>query len=402
MGILTRIKQFFAEDSERSVPILLPGSRADWSLTRPLHLVSSVNACLQWLSRNFTEAPMLVERSTSAGWLPEPDHPLMDLFRRPNSYHTMEQILIALIRDYFVYGNAYLYINRDSNSKLELWYLPASSIQIKGGQSMNELIVSYHYRAARRVMELSTDSVIHLRAGIDPERPAYGLSPLQPVLRELAADAEIMTYIVSILRNLGVPGAVISPKSSDTFISSEQAELVKQLYQRRTAGDERGQALVMTTPTDVHYPNVSPENLAISTLHRIPESRVAAAFGLPAVVVGLLVGLEETATYNNIREAREAAWEECILPLQRQWSSVLTQRLAPPGHRIVFDIRQVRALQTDRSELVTQLNAAVQGGWLTVAEARQQMGLESDDSQRVFLRPASMAEWSATGEVIDR
>lgn len=401
MGVLTRIKQFFVEEA-RGAPILLPGSRADWSLTRPLHLVSSVNACLQWLTRNFTEAPLLVERSTDDGWLPDPEHPLMNLFHRPNPYHTMEQILSGLLRDYYIDGNAYLYIKRDPNAGLELWYLPASCIQIKSGSSMSELIMSYSYRAGRRAMELEPDSVIHLRAGIDPDRPAYGLSPLQPVLRELAADGEIMTYIVSILKNLGVPGAVISPKSSDAFITSEQAELVKQLYQRRTSGDERGQALVMTTPTDVHYPNISPENLAISTLHRIPETRVASAFGLPAVVVGLLVGLEETATYNNVREAREAAWEEGVLPLQRQWSSVLTQRLAPAGYRIVFDIRQVRALQTDRGELIKQLNEAVQGGWLTVAEARQQMGLISDDSQRVFLRPASVAEWSASGEVIDR
>lgn len=400
MGLLTRIKQFFGSDMQ-SVPLLLPGSRADWSLTRPLHLISSVNACLQWLNRNFVEAPLLVEVETNEGWQPEPGHPLMDLFARPNPFHTMEQILAGLLRDYYIDGNAYLWLNRNVDG-LELWYLPANSISIKTGQTLNDLVLSYEYRSARRTLSLEPGSMIHLRAGIDPERPAYGLSPLQPVLRELSADAEIMTYIVSILKNLGVPGAVISPKSDGTFISPEQAELVKQLYQRRTSGDERGQALVMTTPTEVHYPNVSPESLSITQLHRIPESRVASAFGLPAVVVGLLVGLEETATYNNIREAREAAWEECVLPLQRAWSSVLTQRLAPPGARIIFDTRQVRALQTDRGEMVKQLNEAVGGGWMTVGEARQQMGLETTPAQDVFLRPASLTEWSASGEVPER
>lgn len=398
MGLLTAIKSFLV----RSTPgdaVLLPGSRIDWSPRQPLHLASVVNSCLQFVQRNFTEAELVVERFRDRDWVRDSEHSLNQLLARPNAFHTLSEIFSGLLRDYFVEGNAFMWIRRDQLGRpFELWYLPATAIQVETGRTTDELIRSYKYRHGARSVVLSTDEVAHFRCGLNIDNPALGSSPLAAVLREIAADGEIITYIVSILRNLGVPGAVISPKSESVFISSEQAELVKTLYQRRTSGDERGQALVMTTPVQVDYPSVSPENLAISKLHRLPETRVASAFGLPPAVAGLLVGLEETATYNNIREAREAAWEECLLPLQRAWSKTLNRLLVSESDvRVTFDTRSIRALQVDRAQLTTQINSAVQSGWLTIAEARQMFGLEANESQHVFLRPTSVAEWNEAG-----
>jgi hypothetical protein len=50
-----------------------------------------------------------------------------------------------------------------------------------------------------------------------------------------------------------------------------------------------------------------------------------------------------------------------------------------------YDYTDVRALQTDTNEIYERMNLAVQGGWVTVAEARQSVGLPTTTEQDVYL-----------------
>ena len=45
-----------------------------------------------------------------------------------------------------------------------------------------------------------------------------------------------------------------------------------------------------------------------------------------------------------------------------------------------YDFSSVRALQGDEKDLFDKLNVGVQGGWITVAEARKQVGLPTNDT----------------------
>jgi hypothetical protein len=50
-----------------------------------------------------------------------------------------------------------------------------------------------------------------------------------------------------------------------------------------------------------------------------------------------------------------------------------------------YDFSSVRALQADEKDMYDKLNVGVQGGWITVAEARKQVGLPTNESQEVYL-----------------
>ena len=43
-----------------------------------------------------------------------------------------------------------------------------------------------------------------------------------------------------------------------------------------------------------------------------------------------------------------------------------------------YDIQSVRALQPDVDNLYKRVNMGVAGGWITIGEARQVVGLNSD------------------------
>ena len=51
---------------------------------------------------------------------------------------------------------------------------------------------------------------MHFRFGLDPENDRKGRSPLAGVLREVFTDDEAANYTASLLRNMGVPGIIVS------------------------------------------------------------------------------------------------------------------------------------------------------------------------------------------------
>jgi len=119
----------------------------------------------------------------------------------------------------------------------------------------------------------------------------------------------------------------------------------------------------------------------MTTLHRIPEERISAVLGVPAIVAGLGAGLEN-ATYSNARELREMFTEQKLIPLWRADAAKLNTSLLPDFTRtrnafIEFDITNVRALQEDENEKYTRLALAVGNKpWLTVNEARTEIGYD--------------------------
>ena len=57
-----------------------------------------------------------------------------------------------------------------------------------------------------------------------------------------------------------------------------------------------------------------------------------------------------------------------------------------------YNFSEVRALQTDHNDLFTRMNVGVQGGWVTVGEARSAVGLPTDESQNYYLQPMNVVK----------
>ena len=92
-----------------------------------------------------------------------------------------------------------------------------------------------------RFVEATIDpaDVVHFRHGINPHDLRKGLSPIHGVLREIFMDLEASNFVASLLRNMGVPGVVISPKSGATA-RSDDVEATKTWFQEQFGGDRRG------------------------------------------------------------------------------------------------------------------------------------------------------------------
>lgn len=364
---------------------------------------STVMAPLLWVMRTFPEAPPVMWRSLDDG-LEEMvrDHELLRLLRRPNAHYSRPILWMATLADYLPDGNAYWYKIRDAGGKpTELWWMPRGMIEPRGSET--DYLTHYEYRIGGKTFALRPDDVVHFRFGLDPDNTLKGMSPLKSVLREVFTDDEAANFTASLLRNMGVPGLVVSPEIG-TVISPEDGDYTKSFLKAKFSGDNRGEALVMSGPTKVAQFGFSPEQLLLKELRRIPEERVSAVTGVPAVVAGLGAGLDRS-TFTNYAEAREAAYEQAIIPTQTGMAEDLWFQLLPDfvpeediwRWRMGFDLSLVRVLQEDRFNLSKRLDLGVRGGWVRVSEGRRAAGLPVDDGDEIYLRQMTVVQVPVDG-----
>jgi HK97 family phage portal protein len=356
---------------------------------------AAIQAVIRWICRTVPEAPLVVQTRAADGTLtPVPEHALLQLLARPNPFYSGLQLWTGALADLELTGNAYWVKIRSGGARgrvVELWWVPAAQLEPRWPDDGTPPFIShYEYSVQGQLVSLPVSDVIHFRLGFDPGNIRKGLSPLMGLLREIATDDEASLFTASILHNLGVPGVVLSPEAGISAADSDLEE-IKLRFTERFGGAHRGQPLVLRGPTRVSVLSFSPEQMQLRELRRIPEERITAVYGIPAIVVGLGAGLDRS-TFANFAEAREAAYESMILPLQRHLAADLEQQLLPdfadPARtRLTWDYSGVRVLQEDANAMMTRAVAGFQGGVLTRAEARQLVGQPAEPADDLFALP---------------
>ena len=373
---------------------LLPRTKFDYANQVGDGLGSStVVAPVLWVARNFPEAPILVERYKGQELETVPNHKMVNLIRRPNAHYSGRLLWMATMISYQIDGNAYWVKARANNGGVtELWYVPHWLIQPKIERDSTGYIDYYEYRpGGPDVVKLDPGDVVHFRFGLDPRNTRKGLSPLASLLREIFTDDEAAAFTASILKNLGVPGILVAPKEAGTISPDEMIE-TKEALKNKFTGDKRGEPLVLSGPTELVQFGFNPQQMDLKTLRRIPEERVTAVFGVPAVVCGLGAGLDRS-TFANFYEAREAAYESNIIPTQNIIADELHVQLLRDFEsqldqfQVRFDNSKVRVLQEDENKAAIRYGTLYKNGLIRRAEARTRLGFEATPEDDIYFEP---------------
>ena len=369
---------------------------------------SAVIACLNVLATAFAEPNLLVSSRNSEGdYTREMNHPLTRLLRRPNPYMTQQLLANYIVTSLNAAGDAFIYKNRNARGQVvELVPLMPHLVEAKGNE--NELITHFNYQPQGGLqgdesVKIEKDDMIHIRQNVDPNNMRKGLAPLRGVLREIAGDEAAGQYTAALLHNMAVPGVILSPRDDAMGgPTREEAEAIAEMYKQKFGGKNRGAPMVLSGAMNVEVVSFSPDQMKLAELRRIPEERVSAVLGVPAVLAGLGAGLD-SATYSNTKELREFFTESKMVPMWNMVASDLTHQLLRPefgandNQYCEYDIAGVRALADDKDNLYKRMNTAVQGGWVTIGEARKVVGLEADDRHDVYLRPLNMIQVTEDG-----
>lgn len=361
---------------------------------------SIVVACLAVLGDAFGEAPPIVQRADTDGTKKTvATHPLTALLRRPNPFMTWDLLAKWLVLSQQVYGEAYFWKQRNNGNKvIGLWPIHPDHIKPWWPETPDNTVWIDHFRYAPngQPIPLPVEDVLFLPENIDPDNPRRGRSKLRALFAEIFTDLECSAWLAALLRNGAGPSVILAPDpTAGEGIDDVQAEAIKQKFTSRFGGDNRGAPMVVNGPMQVTPVSFTPTEMNLEQLRVLPESRVCAVLGVPAIVANLYVGMEH-ATYNNTKGLREHFAEQRMVPYWRMVANQLTLALLPdfdgdPRDSVVFDLTEVRALQEDLDARYKRMTGAVGGGWAMVNDARREVGLPEVPGGDLFYVPVRVA-----------
>ena len=368
---------------------LFPGSRFDYEREAGDLWMSSVLAiCIKWVGDNFPKPLMRVSRIDRRGnFVPMGRHGLIDLWQRPNKHYTGRTLSKAVQLSLLVDGNAYVIkVRSASGAVVELWWAPHWLVAPCWPMDGSEYISHYEYRVDGQPYYIRPRDVIHFRDGIDPRNERYGLATVKAQLREICTLNEASGYAASLLRNGAVPGLMLAPQSPDDDVDLEQARRLKGQLTDDQTGENRGGISILTGAFKVTKVGFSPEELRLDKLPQPAEARVCAAVGLSPMVMGLP---DPGKTYSNLQEARSAAWQNCLVPIQDLVAETLRWQLLPDfddAYKCVieFDYTHVEAMQENQEVKSKRVREEYKAGLITKNEGREVLGYEPDPDGDCF------------------
>jgi HK97 family phage portal protein len=380
--------------------LTIPGTKYDYAKEVGSGLGSNViMSAVQWVMRTFPEAPVKLDKKLKDGETEEIfAHPFLDLIDEPNPFYSYEALTMASMLSYNISGNAYWYKVRNALGQvIQLWYLPHWLVSAKGGEHDPTVFIShYEYNPNGMVVIIPPEDIVHYRFGIDPRNVRHGLSPLDAVIREVYTDDQASNYSASILRNMGVPGVIMSPTENEGM-SLEDAKVISEKFKTKFGGDNKGESMTMTVPMKIETFGFNTKDLALPEIRNISEERVCAALGIPPAVIGFGTGLETTKVGATMKAMIELAWNGNIIPTQKVFAKTMNRQLLVEFDNdkslvVGYDNRDVQALQEDKSERVKRLGLGVTQGWAKVSDPREAEGLSVEDSDKVYLRTFAQME----------
>ena len=344
----------------------------DFTFDRLAHegyrLNAAVNICIQKLATSYQQAPILV---SDRGQLVE-DSPIGMLLNAPNPLMSWHELAIIIQVYKSIGGACRLHkVRGDNGEVLELW--PYHIGQIGAIPGTTQWIDHYVFTGGDQP-KIDTADIIDLHwPSVDPRNVWEALPPLMAVAREVDTDSEATRYLYALLYNDAVPMTII--KTKRTLTDTQFGRLAAQ-FQNRHGGSNRGTVAILEEDADVSRMALNLEEMAFEAMRRVPESRIAAMFGVPAMYAGLTVGLTQS-TYNNVSEARKSFFEDTIIPQATLDDGAIARALEADFGK--FSIHRawdrVPALQENLDAVYTRELNAYKTGVTIKNEARARMGL---------------------------
>ena len=306
--------------------------------------------------------------------------PLHDLLDRPNpaqSYSSWIQEIIAFGK---LTGNRYIYgIAPDSGIGAgrykELYILPSQKMEINSGgimEPVKEYTLSYNgtYR-------IPAEDICHIK---DPNlyydgtgSHLYGMSPLKAGLRVMDANNQALTTGVKYLQNQTARGVLMSDEGD---LNETQARALKEKFKQQYQGSDNAGDVVIT-PKKLSWINfgLNASDLSLIEQYNATIKDLCNIYNVP---VQLLNNTDST-TYNNMKEAKKALYQNAVIPELNKIRDELNRWLSPQyGENIFidFDYTAIPELQEEMDKVVGQMS---QAWWLTPNEKRAAMSYGMDE-----------------------
>ena len=308
------------------------------------------------------------------------DTELHKILERPNPAQSYNSWISELIAFGKLTGNRYIYgIGPDTGANIgkytELYVMPSQIMEIVSGGIMKP--VSKYKIEYNGTYEIPASEICHIK-DFNPYYDGtgshlYGQSPLRAGLRSLTTNNEATQTGVKYLQNQTARGLLMSDEGD---INEVQAQQLKDKFRKQFQGSDNAGDVIIT-PKKLSWVNFGLNAADVSLIEQYNAS-IKDLCNIYNVPVQLLNNTD-SSSYNNMKEAKKALYQNAVIPELIKIKDELNRWLAPKyGDKlcIEFDFSVVPELQEETDKVVDQLTKA---WWLTPNEKRAAMNYGKDE-----------------------
>ena len=193
---------------------------------------------------------------------------------------------------------------------------------------------------------LFPEEVAHFAPYPDPAAMYRGMSWITPVVREIMGDNAASEHKLRYFENGASPNMVVSLSPE---IQADKFKLWTEIFQAENEGLANAyKTLFLGGGADVQVVGNSMQQVDFKVTQGAGETRIAAAAGVPPIIVGLSEGLA-SATYSNYGQARRRFADGTMRPLWRNMANSLSALVnVPDGAELWYDDRDIPFLAEDQ------------------------------------------------------
>ncbi len=308
------------------------------------------------------------------------DTELHKILERPNPAQSYNSWISELIAFGKLTGNRYIYgIGPDTGANIgkytELYVMPSQIMEIVSGGIMKP--VSKYKIEYNGTYEIPASEICHIK-DFNPYYDGtgshlYGQSPLRAGLRSLTTNNEATQTGVKYLQNQTARGLLMSDEGD---INEVQAQQLKDKFRKQFQGSDNAGDVIIT-PKKLSWVNFGLNAADVSLIEQYNAS-IKDLCNIYNVPVQLLNNTD-SSSYNNMKEAKKALYQNAVIPELIKIKDELNRWLAPKyGDKlcIEFDFSVVPELQEETDKVVDQLSKA---WWITPNEKRAAMNYGKDE-----------------------
>lgn len=343
-----------------------------------------VMACFEVISTDLSGLPLVaVEMGPDGSRTILPDHPVLDLLRRPSVQCSGVSMRRQLYTDFTAVREAY--------------------IRVMGRPGLDGVAIRIHPKDIEPQINPSTGLIDHYLWGAQKIPPGEILmirgSGWETGIRASRAESPIHSLQEGLLaardarrhaRESAKRGQIqmlLKPSDPVAQFGQKGVDAIRDMYLRATQAGHG--LLVLNRALEATPLSLSPRELEFSQLYTDVRDEVLAVLGVPPVLVGL-----PGANYGTARQQARTYWERRKHDA-RLFDDEFSRLTGNPRIRIEHDFTDVEALQTSRSERQARASLWVTAFGMSPADAASYEGF--DDIPAVANSAADVAPMRPQG-----
>lgn len=293
---------------------------------------------------------------------------------RPNPFESILEFRAELVLDLILYGNCFQYYDgRD------LFHLPAKKMKVIAHDK--DKVSHYEMDGSNGPIRYDTNEIIHTRDNAISSI-YIGTSRLTSCVDSIDRLRKMHSFQTQFFENGAIPGLIITTPNVFTEKTKQKIIAAWQRYYSPKSGAKRP----MLLDGDMKLNPLSQINfkeLEFEASIEKNELKILKAIGVPPLLL-------DSGNNANIRPNIQLFYETTVIPLVVRLISSYERFF---GYDLEPDIAKVRALRPELRDAGQYFTGLVNGGIMTINEARKELRLEeSSEAHADELRiPANIA-----------